>query len=294
LRLVSRIGLRRAILRLVAVLGTMALLGGTALATPTPERADKTYVAFFLGQGGYLFSWGIPYLAAQTRELGMEADIFGYSEVSAAWTKIKRKKAAGYRIALVGYSLGNTATTYIQNHMKIDLLLAIAQSSLAPNQSINKQNTKRSVLWHGPDILSNAGVNNGFDKTKYVGDFHPFIDVDPRVTKDVLDELKRMRELGGHEPSTASAQTTPPHHGEIVQTVGRGNTRVAGAGTAQSAVAAAAEALDATYTASHPAFRDVTCTQCWGFQAAPYEGRIVAPSTAARRSASSAYSQSVN
>jgi hypothetical protein len=98
LRLVWQIGLRRVILRLVVVLGAIASLGGTALATPTPERADKIYVAFFLGQGGYLFSWGIPYLAAQTRELGMETDIFGYSDVRAALTKAKRKKAAGYRI----------------------------------------------------------------------------------------------------------------------------------------------------------------------------------------------------
>jgi hypothetical protein len=290
LRLVSRIGLRRAIPVLVMVLGATASWGGTALATPTPDSGGKTYVAFFLGQGGYLFSWGIPYLAAQTRELGMEADVFGYSDVSAAWTKIKRKKAAGYRIALVGYSLGNTATTYIQNHMKIDLLLAIAQSSLAPNQSINKQNTRRSVLWHGPDILSNAGVKNGFDETKYVGDFHLLIDVDPRVTRDVLGELKRMREPAAHEPPP----TALPQHGEIVQAAARRDTQFAGAATAQPAVAAAEAALDVTTTASRPAFRDVTCTRCWGFQPALSEEMIVAPGAAGRRSASAANPQSVD
>jgi hypothetical protein len=31
--------------------------------------------------------WGIPYLASQARGLGMETDIFEYSDVKAAWAQ---------------------------------------------------------------------------------------------------------------------------------------------------------------------------------------------------------------
>src|SRR3979409_1279147 len=103
---------RQAILSLLAAGGTLVSpMRALALAVPAPEKA---YAAFFLGQGGYLFSWGIPYLASQARELGMETDIFRYSELRPAWSKISAKKKDGYKIALVGYSLGNTTITYLQ------------------------------------------------------------------------------------------------------------------------------------------------------------------------------------
>ena len=79
LRLSSRIGRRQALLGLMATAGALASpMDVSALGVPAPE---KSYAAFFLGQGGYWFSWGIPYLASQARELGMEAEIFQYSAV---------------------------------------------------------------------------------------------------------------------------------------------------------------------------------------------------------------------
>jgi hypothetical protein len=53
---------RSRILALVLALSVNAVVlpeRATAVEAPTPQ---KTYVAFFLGQGGYIFSWGIPYL----------------------------------------------------------------------------------------------------------------------------------------------------------------------------------------------------------------------------------------
>ena len=105
LRLPSRIDRRQALLGLMATASTLASpVRASAVGVPVPE---KSYAAFFLGQGGYWFSWGIPYLASQAQELGMEAEIFEYSAVKEAWKKITRKKKDGYKIALVGYSLGN-------------------------------------------------------------------------------------------------------------------------------------------------------------------------------------------
>jgi len=54
-----------------------------------------------MGQGGYVFSWGIPMLASRAHELGLEADIFHYYDLRAAWKNLARKKKQGYRVAWV-------------------------------------------------------------------------------------------------------------------------------------------------------------------------------------------------
>jgi hypothetical protein len=96
LRLSSGVDRRQALLGLMATAGALAsTMPASALGVPVPE---KSYAAFFLGQGGYWFSWGIPYLASQAQELGMESDIFEYSAVKEAWKKITQKKKDGYKI----------------------------------------------------------------------------------------------------------------------------------------------------------------------------------------------------
>ena len=197
MRFRSRVDLRQAITLIFAITG--ALFSPHAGAVET-SATKKTYVAFFMGQGGFVFSWGIPMLASRAHELGLEADIFPYYDLRAAWKKLARKKKQGYKVALVGYSLGNTTATYIQKHVEIDLLLAIAQSSLGRNHRINKGNTKRSVLWWGPDFLSNAGRKNGFDEINYINNLHLWIDVDPRVVNSVLAELWGLKQ-GKIEPA---------------------------------------------------------------------------------------------
>src|SRR6516225_10603828 len=67
-----------------------------------PAETEKAYVAFFLGQGGYLFSWGIPLLESEARKLGLATDVFSYTDVNPAWTSIDRKRKDGYKVALVG------------------------------------------------------------------------------------------------------------------------------------------------------------------------------------------------
>jgi hypothetical protein len=252
LRFCSRIDRRQAILGMLAA-GGAAALPIEAPAVPAPYT-DKAYAAFFLGQGGYLFSWGIPLLASGARKLGLATDVFSYTDVKSAWTNIVRKRKDGYKVALVGYSLGNTTTTYLQSHLAVDLLLAISESSLGRNHPINKENTKRSVLWYGPDMLSNAGVHDGFDVTNYIESIHLLMDVDPRVVKGVLDELKSLVAPEERHEQIVAANAPVPE--PIVTSIG-----------------------DRTVTAPAPAQRlsagwlpptnvitpDVTCTKCWGF-----------------------------
>jgi hypothetical protein len=140
----------------------------------------------------------------------METDIFAYSDVRAAWTEIVRKKENGYKIALVGYSLGNTTITYLQRYLEVDLLLAISESSLGRNHPIKKENTRRSVLWYGPDFLSNAGLKDGFDKINYVDAFHLWMNVHPRVVNGVLGELKDLVQLEQNEGSGLGCEADHP------------------------------------------------------------------------------------
>jgi hypothetical protein len=245
---------RRAITLVLTVGGALVSpVRAPAAAVPAPEKA---YVAFFLGQGGYLFSWGIPYLASQARELGIETDIFRYSELRSAWRKITRKKADGYKIALVGYSLGNTTTTYLQRHLEVDLLLAIAQSSLGQNHHIKKGNTRRSVLWYGPDFLSNAGLKNGFDEINYVYNLHLLLDVDPRVVRSVLGELKDLVQSEKNDGSDLAARPIDPQAASVAQADG-----LAGVEPAPTSIVSGR-----WLPLSLPISRDVSCTRCWGFQ----------------------------
>jgi hypothetical protein len=155
---------------------------------------NKVYSAFFLGQGGELFSWGINPLANLVKGLGAEADVFIYEDYQKAEANILEKRKDGYKIALVGYSLGDTSITYIQTQAlyKIDLLIAIAESPFGQNYLINKTNTKRSILFHGPDFLSDAGSNSGFDEVINLPDFHLFMDLDPKVFSVVKDEFSKL------------------------------------------------------------------------------------------------------
>jgi len=252
LRYGSRIDRRRAMLGMLAVGGGAAWPIG-APATPAPDTA-KGYAAFFLGQGGYLFSWGIPALESEARKLGLATDVFSYTDVTPAWTNIVHKRKDGYKIALVGYSLGNTTATYLQRHLAVDLLLAISESSLGRNHPIKKANTKRSVLWYGPDMLSNAGVHDGFDKTNYVETAHLLMDVDPRVVRGVLDELRSL--VAPERRDEQIVAVNAPVHKPVVP---QADNEIARA-------PASAQRLSAGWLPpTNMITPDVTCTNCWGF-----------------------------
>jgi hypothetical protein len=244
-----------------ALFGMLAAGGAAALSVKAPAVAsphvEKAYAAFFLGQGGYLFSWGIPLLEREARKLGLATDVFSYTDVNPAWTSIVRKRNDGYKVALVGYSLGNTTATYLQSRLPVDLLLAISESSLGRNHPIKKQNTRRSVLWYGPDMLSNAGVHDGFDETNYIENLHLFMDVDPRVVRGVLGELNRLVVPQRDEQIVAAKapvheRVAPPVHGKVI--------------------AAPAPTQLPSVTTPPPANSiapDMTCTKCWGLVQSP-------------------------
>jgi hypothetical protein len=253
LRLPPRI--RRAFLGMLAVIAAAALPVASRAVPPAPP-AEKAYVAFFLGQGGYLFSWGIPLLEAEARKLGLATDVFSYTDVAAAWANIVRKRMDGYRIALVGYSLGNTTATYLQRHLQVDLLLAISESSLGRNHPIRKENTRRSVLWYGPDTLSNAGVYDGFDDVNYIDRMHLLMDLDPRVVTGVLKELKGLVAPGRRDEQIVAANVPLPVPRPAVIPID--DKTILASAFAQQPGAGWLPPVNVITP-------DVTCTSCWGF-----------------------------
>jgi hypothetical protein len=249
----SRIDRRQMILGMLAA-GGAAALPVEAPAVPAPDT-EKAYVAFFLGQGGYLFSWGIPLLESEARKLGLATDVFSYTDVMPAWTNIVRKRKDGYKIALVGYSLGNTTTTYLQSYLAVDLLLAISESSLGLNHPIKKTNTKRSVLWYGPDMLSNAGVHDGFNETNYIDRPHLLMDVDHRVVRGVLDELNSL--VAPEKPDEQIVAANAPGLKPIVPPI---NDKIV---TAPAPMQRLSKGWLPPTNIITP---DVTCANCWGFE----------------------------
>lgn len=157
------------------------------------------YACFFMGQYGYLTSYGVKRLCDRAQTAGIEADLYGYKEWERARLNIITKRGVGRKIALVGYSLGGTTTGYLQTILPVDLLLNIAESTLAENHPIIKANTKRSILYAGPDFLSSAGQHDGFTDVIRVDAIqvpiisHLSMDFVPEVVNGVLDELAKLK-----------------------------------------------------------------------------------------------------
>jgi hypothetical protein len=162
----------------------------------------SVYAAFFMGQFGYLFSMGVPILAAKARARGVAADVYGYTEIDRARVNLGKYRQRGAKLALVGYSLGCTTATWLQTLMPIDLVICIAESTLGENHPIN-HSTKRAVLYSGPDFLSSAGQHDGFNKVVEVDALrmpllavpvlsHVLIPFTDPVTNGVLDELAKL------------------------------------------------------------------------------------------------------
>lgn len=152
------------------------------------------HAVFFLGQGGYAFSMPIVGIADKAKALGVETQVLPYSDY------LKATFPSNKKIALIGYSLGVSAATYIQQHHKVDLLICIAASTLAENYPVNKSDTKRSILYMGTDFLSSAGMHDGYDEIRHVeAGFgipvlsHLLVPTTSSVTNGVIAELTKLQ-----------------------------------------------------------------------------------------------------
>jgi len=163
------------------------------------------YAAFIRGQGGFFTSPGIDLLAADARRQGVVADVFNYSDWQAVENVIRQNSAMGDKVAVVGYSLGDSTGTYLGTRDKIDLLVCIFESTFGQNYPVNHANVARSVLVHGTGFLSSAGLADKFDRLVEVDE--PLSDIPligslaghlagqfaPAVVETVLGELATLQ-----------------------------------------------------------------------------------------------------
>jgi len=159
---------------------------------------NKVYVACFMGQGGYSFSWGMwGQIAPALRRIGCTVDVYRYVDGQDARKRLNWFGNNGYRTATVGYSLGTSTVTWMQTLQKMNLACCIAMSEFEVTYRINHDNAKRAVLWHGSewDRLSSAGEDLGFDRIIEIPSF-PVLGhlVMPTVVwNQIVDEVRRLQ-----------------------------------------------------------------------------------------------------
>lgn len=159
------------------------------------------YACFFLGQGGLLFSSSFKAIADKADALDIGTRVYNYTDIEQARRDILALKRLA-KTALIGYSLGVTSITYLQRFLPVDLLIAVAPSTLAGNNNeiINHSNTKRSIALIGTDFLSSAGRHDGYDEVINVqAGFgipifsHLLIPNQPIVINTILTELQKLK-----------------------------------------------------------------------------------------------------
>lgn len=150
--------------------------------------------------GGSWTSGGVTEMAKMAADMGYRAECFtfGPNGLDKARAFFEPFYNAGAPLSVLGYSLGNTAATYLQLYNRTKRCLCIAESELAGknNHQINHSLCERSVLWRNPQsTLSGAGAWQGFDQIINVPHVpHLAMDywksVQDGVRKELLEALK--------------------------------------------------------------------------------------------------------
>jgi hypothetical protein len=158
------------------------------------------YAACFFGAGptgiwawgGFITSAGVWRTANRLRAIGIESECFNFNQMYLAEARMTTARTAHRPAGMLAYSLGNSAALWLQTYTPFDLVFSIADSKLGQNYPINHKNTKRSVLWRGPGVLSGAGGDLGYDVVHDSDKVHLLMDFAPEVWQDALAEFSRL------------------------------------------------------------------------------------------------------
>lgn len=134
---------------------------------PRVRAMTDVHAAFFLGQGGYVFSMPWYEISQQVKALGIDVAVYSYSDYLTALNICKDAIMQGAKVALCGYSLGGSTSSYLQTLLPVDLVVNVALSTLAENYQI-VETTKRSRLFYSTDFLSSGGQHDGYTETTLV------------------------------------------------------------------------------------------------------------------------------
>jgi hypothetical protein len=157
------------------------------------------YCPMFLGQWGYTFSMGMVYLAAKIRGIGAETQLFSYKDFDRARSWIEFKQHHDYKIAGIGFSLGNTSLTYLlASGTYVEAALCIAMSLYAGpnNRQISSGHAPRRCLWFNPakdEQMSAGGQQLVWEQKTEVHTPHLFMPMHPTVVNGVLAEIRKLQ-----------------------------------------------------------------------------------------------------
>jgi len=183
----------------------MANVAAISRRRQTHDTNMSVYAAFIEGagplvvsaKGGAVTSPGMVAMAGQARADGIAADTFEFDEYQGCLEVLRRMKALGKKVAIVSYSAGVGTATLISYFAKLDFLAAIDPSQDCINYRVNKDNVKKSVLWHNNNWLSKitgiggAGENPdlGFSERIEIDVNHLVADLLPSIKQRVRQEL---------------------------------------------------------------------------------------------------------
>jgi len=178
-----------------ATLFGLALLTGCGSLTSAPPRGGpQVYMLYALG--GIPTSLGMVDLAGRIRNLG-DITVTGYSwdDYRAVIADIAQKPP-DVPVALIGYSLGANATSWIAENLpqrRIALLIAYDPSIWYPVSPLG-ENVERAILYHnnGIDPLGHARIEAPRLETVETWLPHVTLDFDESLHKHTLAAVERQ------------------------------------------------------------------------------------------------------
>jgi hypothetical protein len=150
----------------------------------------RVYVIF--GQGGRITSLGMVSLADRIAALGIETSTHSWGYPGIVVQSIQQLKSME-PVAIIGYSLGANATTWISNKLSrvVDLIVAY-DPSVWSNIEPAGRNVKRLLLYHnsGINFFGKARIPGPQVETTEISMSHILVDYSEPLHQKTLEAIR--------------------------------------------------------------------------------------------------------
>jgi hypothetical protein len=198
--------------RIPALFGLAILTECASLSPEAPRSSPHVYILYALG--GIPTSLGMVDLADRIKNLGdITVSAYSWDAYNSVIADIAAQPPDA-PVALIGYSLGANATSWIANsmpHRRIALLIAYDPSIWYPVSSLG-DNVDRAILYHnnGIDPLGHARIKAPRLETIETWLPHVTVDFDESLHKHTVAAVERQLLSTGKIPATAPAPAGGP------------------------------------------------------------------------------------
>ena len=206
-RMLASIGSSSRLCASTVLLGLALLTGCASFSSAPPRSGPQVYILYALG--GIPTSLGMVDLAERIRNLG-DIAVTGYSwdDYRAVIADIAAQPP-DVPVALIGYSLGANATSWIAQSLpqrRIALLIAYDPSMWYPVSPVG-ENVERAILYHnnGIDPLGHARIEAPRLETIETWLPHVTLDFDESLHKHTLAAVERQLLTSGKITASAKA-----------------------------------------------------------------------------------------